>query len=123
MICIACPLGCQLKVSKIEAVYLIEGNQCHKGREYALEESANPKRIVTTTVKLKKSMEQLPVRTKSPIPKAKMKACINCLKSIQVDMPIEIGQVIVENILDTDVSVVASKTIKENIKNRASTRF
>ena len=55
IICIVCPMGCQLEVSKddISKNYTVKGNKCARGKEYGIKEMSNPTRVLTTTVMLK----------------------------------------------------------------------
>lgn len=116
MVCILCPMGCILEVvakSDIKGEYYVTGNKCTRGSEYAREEIINPTRVVTTTVKIKNASEsRLPVRTVHGIPKNKILECINILNKLNLEAPLEMGDIIVTNILSTGVNVVASKDMK-----------
>lgn len=110
--CIVCPMGCPLTVTKLEDGYKVEGNSCKRGEKYGIEELINPKRVITTTVKLKGSyLNLLPVKTKESIPKDMMLDIMEELDRIEVNAPISVGEVIVENILGTGVNVVSAKTV------------
>ena len=112
MICVVCPVGCHLKVSVADSMCQVEGNQCERGREYALRELNNPIRTVTSTVKIDDlSGRRLPVKTQHPFPKGKMLALIKVLKRIVVKPPVKCGQVILENALGTGIHIVSTKTI------------
>lgn len=112
--CIGCPLGCSVMVHMEEGnVIDITGYTCPRGRIYAENEVTNPKRTVTTTVRVAGGKERLvSVKTKEDIPKEKIQACIQALESITVDAPILIGDIIVENVAFTGVAVVATKNVK-----------
>jgi CxxC motif-containing protein len=72
----------------------------------------DPVRILTTTLSVDKSNSQrLPVRSDKGIPKTKLLDCMKELKSIRVSKPVQIGQIIVENILDTGVNIIASRSL------------
>lgn len=109
--CICCPLGCPLSVEvqdgKIQGV---SGNTCPRGEAYAKKEMTNPTRIVTSTVRVK-GREMLSVKTAHDIPKEKIMDCIRELKDICVPAPVRLGQVIIENVADTGVPVIATKEI------------
>jgi CxxC motif-containing protein len=51
------------------------------------------------------------VKTSSDIPKGKIFDCVKELQAIDVPAPVTIGQVIIENVADTGVSVVATKNV------------
>lgn len=110
--CIVCPMGCPLVVTKVEDGYKVEGNTCKRGEKYGVEELTNPKRVITTTVKLKGSyLNLLPVKTADSIPKGMMFEVMEVLDKIEVDSPINVGEIIVENILDTGVNIVSAKCV------------
>ena len=110
MTCICCPVGCTLQLEKINNTYKVTGNKCPRGEKYAIEEMTAPKRIVTSTVKVKGGMYPIvSVKTAAPIPKEKIFAIMKILAKIQLKAPIHIGDIIVKNISDTGVDVVATK--------------
>ncbi|WP_092926304.1 DUF1667 domain-containing protein [Romboutsia hominis] len=110
--CIVCPMGCPLVVTKTDDGYKVEGNTCKRGEQYGVEELTNPKRVITTTVRLENSyLNLLPVKTKESIPKDMMFEIMRELDTIKVSAPISVGDVIVKNILDTGIDVVSAKTV------------
>lgn len=111
LICIVCPRGCHLEVDE---KLNVTGNSCKRGEVYGKAEVTNPTRTVTSTVKLNsKSLRMLPVRTDKPISKNKMFEVIEVLKNIKVSAPIKSGEIIVKNILDTDVNIISTRTVLE----------
>lgn len=111
LICINCPMGCPLTVEMKEGqVVSVSGNTCKRGEIYARKEVTNPTRIVTTTVKVKGGeTDRVSVKTKEDIPKEKIFDCIRALKGIEVTAPVHIGDVILKNVADTGVDIVATK--------------
>jgi CxxC motif-containing protein len=110
--CTVCPLGCRLTVDEKNGKYQVEGNTCKRGEKYGIEEMTNPKRVVTTTVKLKDAyVGLLPVKTQEVVPKALMMDIMRELDKIIVTPPVQVGDIIVENILNTHVNVVSTKAI------------
>ena len=106
--CIGCPMGCTLTVAlEGSEVKSVEGNTCKRGDIYARKEVTNPTRIVTTTVRLKNG-SVVSVKTKEDIPKEKIMDCVKEIKQLEVDTPVQIGQIILENVACTGVSVVAT---------------
>ena len=117
MICISCPLGCHIEVSRDESVsgYSVSGNKCKLGKEYGIKEMTNPTRLLTTTVKLKNShLKRLPVRTDLPIQKELIKNCMREINRIEVCAPVSAGMILVKNILGTGVNVISSRSIGQN---------
>lgn len=110
--CIVYPMGCSLQVTKLENGYKVEGNTCKRGEKYGVEELINPRRVITTTVKLNGSyLNLLPVKTEDSIPKGMMFEIMEELDKITITAPINVGEVIVENILGTGVNVVSAKAV------------
>jgi CxxC motif-containing protein len=90
----------------------VTGNSCKRGATYARKEVTNPTRILTTTVEVDGSdINVVSVKTERDIPKDKMFQCIEVLKGLKVKAPIKIGDIIVKNIADTGVDVVATKEV------------
>jgi len=115
IICIICPLGCRLTVEKDDKTvsgYRVSGNQCKRGEAYGIKEMTNPTRVLTTTVKIKGALySRLPVRTKGEIPKDKIFPCMKIINKIEISAPVSQGDVIVKDILDTGVDIIASRSI------------
>ena len=111
--CICCPLGCQITVEiENKEVKSVIGNTCKRGDVYARKEVTSPTRIVTSTVKVSGgSAPTVSVKTKSDIPKSKIFDCVKALKDVTVHSPVKIGDVILSNVADTGVDVVATKEV------------
>lgn len=114
IICTVCPRGCHINVEgEGDKILKVEGNLCKRGLEYASAEFAHPVRILTTTVKMAGvSGELLPVRSNAPLPKEKLFDCMEVIRKVEVALPVERYSVVVENICDTGVDIVATKTVK-----------
>ena len=112
--CIGCPMGCPLTVvMNGEEIVSVTGNTCKRGDVYARKEVTNPTRIVTSTVRVSGgSIDMVSVKTKEDIPKGKIFECVKALKGIEVPAPVHIGDVILENVADTGVDIVATKNVE-----------
>ena len=113
MICIGCPMGCPLTVEYTQkTVHSINGNRCNLGLDYAQKEIFNPERTLTTTVRIKNGhLPLVSVRTNKPIPKNRIFEAMNLLAEIEIEAPIKIGEKIIQNLLNTNTSIVATKNI------------
>lgn len=113
--CINCPLGCQIEVTMDGGAVLdVKGNSCPRGDRYARKEVTNPTRIVTSSVRVSGSSTgavTVSVKTASDIPKPLIFDVIKSLKGISVPCPVRIGDVIVPNVCDTGVNVIATKNV------------
>lgn len=113
LICIGCPLGCNLTVEMDGAQVLsVTGNTCKRGDDYARKEMTDPRRIVTSTVRVSGgSAPVVSVKTASDIPKDAIFDCLRQLKEVTVTAPVHIGDVILEDAAGSGVAVVATKDI------------
>ncbi len=113
LICVTCPTGCSLEVTAEDGhVISVEGQQCRRGAEYAQSELSDPRRMVTTTVRIRGALHPLlPVHTARPFPKARILDLVALLRSVTVDAPINAGEVVLPNALDSGVDVVASRSM------------
>lgn len=112
MICIGCPLGCNLNVKIDGEDIIVTGNTCPNGEKYAKEEVTNPKRIVTSTIKvLNNKTSRVSCKTDKAIDKNKIFACMEEIKSASALAPIKIGDILIKNVADSDVNIIATKNI------------
>jgi len=113
--CIGCPMGCELTVSLENGkVVLVKGNNCVKGKLYAQKECVNPTRILTSTIPIEGSSKVLSIKTEADIPKEKLKECIELLKAVKIKAPVTLGDIIVYNIANTGINIVATKNIEKD---------
>jgi len=113
VICIVCPRGCRLKVTEENTEMSVTGNQCKRGIAYGVKEVTAPTRVITSTVKVNHPVHRrMPVVTKGSIPKGMMFDVMKEINRVSLELPIMVGDIVVENVLNTGVNVVASRTIK-----------
>ena len=113
VVCICCPLGCEVLAEKGENGYKIKNNGCSKGWDYAFSELANPVRHVTSTIALGNDpCKRFPVRTNLPIPKSKMFTVMREIKRLEVSNFVSTGQVLIKNVAGTNADIIAcGKTV------------
>ena len=116
LICIGCPMGCPIVVEMEDGKVLsVTGNTCPRGESYARKEVTNPTRIVTTTVRVDGGkVPMINVKTERDIPKDKIFECIAALRGVTMKAPIHIGDIILENVADTGVNIVAAGNVEYN---------
>ncbi len=113
LICITCPKGCHLKVDE-ENNYAVTGNSCPRGAEYGKNELKNPKRVITSTVRTNSNEHpRCPVKTAGAVAKGKMFDVMALLDDITLTAPIKVGDIVIENVLDTGINIVACKNIEK----------
>lgn len=90
----------------------VTGNSCPRGDKFAHQELTCPMRVLTTTVAVSGGDEALlPVRTAEAIPLALHAQAINLIRGLVVNAPIRMGDVVLENLLDTNINLIASMDI------------
>lgn len=115
LICIGCPLGCPITVEISQGKVLsVTGNTCPNGDKYARKEVTDPRRTVTSTVAVTGGeIPVVSVKTASDIPKNKISDCMLQLNNVHIAAPVHIGDVILKNVADTGVDVVATRTVNK----------
>ncbi len=114
--CIICPIGCKILV-KIDGTQLeiVGGNKCKRGIEYAKNEVFDPRRMLATSVLVNGGEWPLvSVKSSKPVPKEKLFPILKEIKRTAVNAPVNSGQTIIKNVANTDINIVATKTVKNN---------
>jgi CxxC motif-containing protein len=109
--CIGCPLGCRVtvRIDKKGKIAGMEGAECKQGEKYVQKEFSAPVRTLTATVRTgSESYPLLPVRTSLPVPRGLLRDIMLETVKIKVKPPIEAGDVIAENVLDTGSDFIAT---------------
>ena len=104
--CIECPMGCTMCVTEDNGVFTVEGNNCPRGEAYAKAEVTCPRRVLTTTIKLKNG-KILAVKTDKPIKKENMFAIMAQINASRLDGEYVQGDVLIANIED-DANLIAT---------------
>ena len=116
--CTTCPSECLLTVEVerdadgVAEVRSVAGNCCPRGDKFAHQELTCPMRVLTTTVAVSGGDEALlPVRTAEAIPLALHAQAMALIRGLVVKAPIRMGDVVLENLLNTNIDLVASMDI------------
>ena len=114
LICIGCPMGCRMTVDLDgEKVVSVSGYTCPRGKAYAEKEVTNPRRIVTSTVKvISGERERVSCKTAEDIPKDKIAEVMAEINRACVEAPVIIGEVLITNVAGTGVDVVAAANVR-----------
>lgn len=114
-ICIRCPKGCIINTEyEGNEIKEINGNSCVRGKEYVTEELTCPKRMVTSTVAVKNGIHKvISVATDKAIAKEKVNELMNVLKDIEVEAPVNLNDLIIAEVLGTDVNIIATRSMKK----------
>ncbi len=111
--CISCPVGCRMTVTTENGQFVsVTGNACRRGAAYAQQECTAPRRMVTAAIPVAGSSAPLAVKTRTPIPKEKIFACMQALSQVTVAAPVRAGEVVLPDVCDTGVDVIATKSVE-----------
>lgn len=111
LICVSCPIGCAITVELDDngQVTSVTGNTCKRGDSYARQECTHPERMLTSTVKVTGGrLPVVPVKSAKPIPKELLFDCMTEINKVTLTAPVKIGDVVLENVLNTGVNIVAT---------------
>jgi len=101
--CIMCPNGCEI-------TYDLEGGMCGKGPEYVKNEILNPRRTLTTSVKvIGGEIPLVSVKTTGSIPKESLKDAMRLVGRMAVEAPVEPGQIIQKDFMEAGIDLIATK--------------
>ena len=111
--CINCPVGCRMKVtiSEDRQVIAVEGNTCPRGEKYAKQECTMPLRMITAVIPVENFDTPLSVKTANPIPKKLIPNVMEELKKVRVNLPVQLGQVIVPDVCETGIPIIATRSL------------
>ncbi len=116
MICVTCPMGCSVAVTREGQTLLsVDGNTCKRGEDYVRRELTDPRRMAATTVRVKDGVHPLvPVYTASAFPKPRLFELLETLRQVELEAPVSMGQVVLANALDTGIDILASREMPRN---------
>ena len=94
--------------------YLVCGNHCKGGVNYALNEMRDPKRIVTAVVRSdSRKIACIPVKTTAPLKMGLIDELLQELFSMKISVPVKCGDVLIKDYKNTGVDIVATRTVEE----------
>ena len=113
--CIVCPMSCLITVEqndKTKEILSVTGNTCKRGEVYVRNELTHPMRQLTSTVQIENApYKRLPVILSGEIPKEKIFNVMEEIHKANVTAPIKKGDVIIANVCNLTVDVVASRSM------------
>lgn len=110
-ICLRCPQGCEVQtmLGPDDEILNISGNKCKLGREYVEQEIRDPRRVLPTSVKVRGGVRPMvPVWTPEPIPKRLLLELAAASRRIEVDAPVHVGDVVLDDWRGLGIQLVAS---------------
>lgn len=116
LVCIGCPRGCRLTIDEKDGEYIVTGNTCPRGKEFAISEMTAPKRTICSTVKTAFSdAPVLPVRVSDDIPREKIFDVMREINAVTLKERIGRGDAVIKNVLGLGVDVIATSDLLKQI--------
>lgn len=113
--CKVCNLGCNLTINKDGEDYSVKGNKCNRGLEFGVKEAKEPSRVLTGRALLKNAaMGRIPVKTSDVIPSELVNQVMEIITNTEVNAPVNKGDIIIKDILQTGVDVIAQRKVSSN---------
>ncbi|WP_026507369.1 DUF1667 domain-containing protein [Butyrivibrio sp. MC2013] len=112
LICIGCPLGCNLTVTIDGSEVNVTGNTCQRGADYGKKEVTDPTRILTASVKINGGVvARLPVKTSRDIKKGMIMEIMEKVHACSVEAPVHIGDVIIKDICGSGADLISARDV------------
>jgi CxxC motif-containing protein len=93
---------------------LIEGALCSKGKKYAIKEINCPTRQLSTTLEVIGGEYKLvSIKSDRELPKELIMPVMRQLAQIKLKAPIDLGQPVVLNVLDSGVNMIATRAVSK----------
>ena len=105
--CIMCPMGCALTITENNGVITVTGNTCPRGAKYGASEYTDPRRMVTTLVKVRGG-GVLSVKTSAPIRKALVPEALKAAAGVLVDHSVRAGDVVLADVAGSNENYIAT---------------
>ena len=110
--CIICPKSCKIKVFETDKGLKTEGEGCRRGSTYAVSEYVEPRRVFTTTIKIKNGeYKTIPVKTSRAIKKESWREAKKICNSLKADIPISFNEVLFKDFLEKGIDLISTKEI------------
>ena len=113
--CVICPNSCRLTVwrdAKTNEV-MVKGYECPRGKNYGFNEYTNPVRMLITTMRIEGgTLPVIPIRSEKELPKSQIFNAIRVVNDHACYAPVKMGDIVIKNILDTGVDIIASRDME-----------
>ena len=119
LVCIVCPRSCRMTITSDGDEPVVTGNTCKRGKEFAVSEMTDPRRTDSTTLRTAfRSVRVLPVRVWGRTPKNRIFDLMHEVNRITVSKRLGREEVVVPNILNLGVDLIATSNILKDEKKQ-----
>lgn len=109
LVCIVCPRGCTMHIEEKDGAYVVSGNSCKRGEQFAFSEMTAPMRTICSTVRTDfPEAPVLPVRVSADIPKDRIFDVMREINHTVVKERVRRGDAVIQNVLGLGVDVIAT---------------
>ena len=110
--CIRCPMGCVMSIEEKDGQFIVTGNTCPRGREYAVSEMTNPVRTLSVAVRVKGGDRgAVAVRVDGAVNKKYILPVADFARHMTLTAPVKEGQIIAENVLGSGANLIATAAV------------
>lgn len=115
-ICVVCPNGCPIdaEFTQGESPRLIshEGAKCKRGDAWIVQEIEMPMRTIASSVLVEGGDYcTASVRTSRPIPLASIPAVMAALRTVTLQAPVTIGQIVLARPAGTEADIIVTRNV------------
>lgn len=110
VICIMCPRGCELNVTKGRKI-TVTGAACPRGVIYGEREVTKPERMITTIKKFED--KTISLKSSKPVPKEKVFDVLQEIKRAKLPRKVEENGILIKNVSNTDADIVITNINKK----------
>lgn len=113
--CVVCPVGCSLTVAQsTDGNVSVTGNRCKRGVDYGVNEWSDPRRVVTSTVRIQGGKESVTsVKTLHPVPKGRILELMDQINQVELPAPCDQGTVVLDKLFGEDNAVVVTRSVEK----------
>ena len=101
----------KVMISDDRQVIGVDGNNCPRGEKYAKQECTMPLRMITAVIPVENFETPLSVKTANPIPKKLIPNVMDELKKVRVNIPVQLGQVVLPDVCGTGIPIIATRPL------------
>ena len=114
-VCTLCPVHCTLSIEQSASdgqIKNIYGIRCSRGYEYINQSYKEQQCMLPTSVRVHSDVQnRLPVNSDAPLPKTAVSEAMMIIRTVEVMPPVNAGEIIIENILNTGVNIISTKSV------------
>lgn len=121
--CVVCPNGCEIDAEMNGGVLVADGALCPKGEEYVRQEMTDPRRTISTLVKVAGGeRDTVSARLSHPVPLAKIRDVMALVRGMECAAPIRAGQALADDLLGLGCRLIAVDDVAEKNGEKNQTR-